>query len=170
MSFWRNYYHLVWETHQRAPLLVPSIESELYTLIIDQAAKMEVYVYAIGSTEDHLHLVAAIPPVLSASQVVKDLKRASEDHINDLLPPDQPTLAWQKGYGCMTFGEGQLAEAVDYVKSQSLLHVDDQTNAWLERVGRQDEGPTDPGLSPKIATLFHEKYSDYTIDLGTPPF
>jgi len=170
MSFWRNYYHLLWETHQRASLLVPSIESELYTFIIDQAAKIEVYIYAISSTEDHLHLVAAIPPELSVSQVVEDLKHASENYIHDLLPPDHPTLAWEQGYGCMTFGEGQLANAVIYVKSQSLLHLDDQTNAWLERADTRNKGPIDPGLSPKIAALLRESQSDYDIDMGDPPF
>jgi REP element-mobilizing transposase RayT len=170
MSFWRNYYHLVWKTHQRASLLVPSIESELYIFIIDQAAKIEVDIYAISSTEDHLHLVAAIPPELSVSRVVEDLKCTSENYINDLLPPDHTKSAWQQGYGCMTFGEGQLADVVTYVKSQSLLHIDNQTNAWLERAETRSEGPIDPGLSPKIAALLHESQSDYDIDMGEPPF
>jgi len=170
MSFWRNYYHLVWETHQRAPLLVPSNESELYTFMIDQATEMEVYIYAISSTEDHLHLVAAIPPEHSVSQVIEELKRTSEEHINDLLPPNQPTLTWHPGYGWMTFGEGQLADAVAYVKSQSLFHTDNQTKAWLERVETPDEGPEDPGLSPKIPALLRERQSGYHIDMGEPPF
>jgi hypothetical protein len=111
-----------------------------------------------------------IPPNLSIVQVVKDLKQSSADHINDLLPPHQPTLAWQPGYGCLTFGEGQLADAVTYVKTQSLLHADQETNAWLERADTQDEGPSDPGLSPKIAALLREKHPDYQIDMGEPPF
>jgi len=170
MTFWRNYYHLVWETYQYMPLLVPSIESELYTFITDRAAEFEVHIYTIGGTEDYLHLVAAIPPKMSVAQVIHDLKQASADHINDLLPPNQPTLDWQPGYGYLTFGEGQLADAVTYVKTQSLLHADGETNAWLERADTQDEGPTDPGLSPKIADLLHERQSDYQIDMGEPPF
>jgi len=41
-------------TPPRVSLLEPSIESELFTFIIDQAAEIEIYVYAIGSAEDHL--------------------------------------------------------------------------------------------------------------------
>jgi len=170
MTFWRNYYHLVSETYQRTPLLVPSIDSELYAFIIDHSAEFEVYVYAIGGNEDRLHLVAAIPPNISVSEIVKNLKQDSAAYINDLLPPHHPTLDWQRGYGCMTIGEGQMAIAVNYVKSQSLLHADDRTNAWLERADTQDEGPSDPGLSPKIAALLRERQSDYHIEMGDPPF
>ena len=170
MSFWRNYYHIVWKTHQSAPLVVPSIEAELYTFIIEQAAEFEVHIYAIGGTENHLHLVAAVPPNLSVLQIIEDLKTSSAAYISDLLPPHQPTLAWQSGFGCLTFGEGQLEDAVTYVKTQSLLHADQTTNAWLERAETQDEGPSDPGLSPKIAALLREKQSDYQIDMGEPPF
>ena len=40
--------------------MVPSIESELDTIIINQAVEIEVYIDAISSSEDHLHLAAAI--------------------------------------------------------------------------------------------------------------
>ena len=170
MSFWRNYYHLVWQTHQNEALLVPHIETELYAFVIDHAAQSEIYIYAIGGTEDHLHLVAAIPPALSVLEAIKDLNQASADYINDLLLATRLTLTWQPGFGCMTIGEGQLNVAVNYVKSQRLLHADQQTNAWLERANVLDEGPSDPGLSPKIAALLHESPSDYHIELGEPPF
>jgi REP element-mobilizing transposase RayT len=156
----------VWKTNQSSSLLVPGIES----FIIDRAAESEVYVYAIGGSIDHLHLFVAIPPHLSVLQVVQDLQSTSERHINDLMPPHQPTLAWDSGFGSMTLGKGQLAEAVTYVKTQILLHADQETNAWLERASTQDEGPADPGRSPKIAAILHEKQDRYQIDMGKPPF
>lgn len=170
MSFWRNYYHLVWETQERAALIRPSIEAELYTFIIDRAAESQVYVYAIGGIEDHIHLVAAIPPQLSVSQVVKDLKESSAAYINETIQPNYLELAWESGFGCLSFGEGQLPVAIAYVKEQSLHHAADDTNAWLERTDISDEGPFDSGLSEKIAAILRDDARAYLAEMGEPPF
>ena len=169
MTFWRNYYHLVWETNQRAPLIRPSIEAQLYAFIIQKAAELEVRVYAIGGTEDHLHIVAAIHPQLSILRVVKNLKESSVDFINHTIRPQHLNLQWARGYGCMTIGEGQLNNAIAYVKAQSIHHADATTNKWLERSDSTDEGPADPGLSKKIKATIRETQQDY-LEMGEPPF
>ncbi len=37
MSYWRLYYHLVWATKQRLPLIQPELETKLYGYIIGKA-------------------------------------------------------------------------------------------------------------------------------------
>lgn len=93
MSFWRHYYHLVWGTKQRNPSILPGIEEQLRAYIVSKSAELAVYVYAIGTCEDHIHLVVAIPPKLSVAQVVKKIKGASSHFVNHVLrPADQ--FAW----------------------------------------------------------------------------
>jgi putative transposase len=62
MTFWRLYYHLVWATDQRLPLITEQVEPRLYSYIVSKAAGLGVYVYAIGGWYDHTHLVVACPP------------------------------------------------------------------------------------------------------------
>jgi putative transposase len=39
MPFWRLYYHLVWATKNREPLIVPQIEPRLYAYLVHKAAE-----------------------------------------------------------------------------------------------------------------------------------
>ena len=82
MAFWRNYYHLTWATKNRLPLIQTEFETQLYSYMIKKASKLDVFVYAINGTEDHMHIVAAIPPKQSVADVVKHLKGASSHYVN----------------------------------------------------------------------------------------
>jgi len=55
------YYHLVWATKKRAPLIRPELEPHLYYLR-RKAREIGVRVYAINGWTDHVHVIAAIPP------------------------------------------------------------------------------------------------------------
>ena len=48
MPFWRLNYHLVWSTKNRESLIQPNIEQRLYGYLINKAAELGVYVYAIN--------------------------------------------------------------------------------------------------------------------------
>ena len=130
MSFWRNYYHLVWATKQRSPFLQPDVEQPLYAYMINKAAELEVYVYAINGWVEHTHLVVAIPPKHGVAEVVKKIKGASSHYVNHVLRPEDE-FAWQRGYGCMTMGESQRSIAEAYVRNQKQHHAQQTTNGWL---------------------------------------
>jgi len=145
MSFWRAYYHLVWATRERARLILPEIEARLYAYLIRKAAELGVYVYAINGTENHIHLITAIPPKLAPAEVGKRLKGASSHYLNhDITLND--VFAWQRDYGLLTLGERQRSRAEAYVAAQKHHHRTQNTNAWLERCAEFDEGPRDAGI------------------------
>ena len=132
MSFWRHYYHIIWATRNREPMITPDIKADLYEHIVDKASKMGVHVCAIGGVDDHIHLVVTIPPSLSVAKIVRDLKGASSFYVNKVLKtPDQ--FRWQRGYGSLTMGEKQLSAATAYVNNQVRHHAETTTNSWLER-------------------------------------
>ena len=54
MSFWRLYYHLVWSTKNREPLIQPKVEPRLFAYIVRKAAELECYVYAINGLNSML--------------------------------------------------------------------------------------------------------------------
>jgi REP element-mobilizing transposase RayT len=142
MSFWRTYYHLIWSTKNREPLITPQIEPRVYAYIVNKAAELEVFVFEINGCPDHIHLVATIPPKHSVAEVVKHLKGASSYDINQQHMMESP-FAWQRGYGVLTLGSRQRAEAEAYVRAQKQHHRENTENPWLEREGEIDEGPPD---------------------------
>ena len=94
MTFWRNYYHLVWATKNREPFIEAVLEKPLYGYLIRKAAELGMYVYASGGWYDHIHLIAAIPPKLSVADAVKNLKGASSHYINHVIRPEQLHFFW----------------------------------------------------------------------------
>jgi REP element-mobilizing transposase RayT len=169
VSFWRLYYHLVWATKNREPLITPEIEGKLYAYTVRKAAERAVYVYAINGWYDHMHLVVAIPPKQAISDVVKTLKGASSHYLNQDQELGEP-FAWQRGYGALTLGERQRPQAEAYVRDQKTHHAQQTANAWLERHTQLDEGPASVGLQMDgLPSSLREDRPDY-LAWGEPPF
>ncbi len=141
MAFWRLYYHLVWATKERHPLIVADVEQELYGYIIGKANALGCITHAIGGIEDHLHLVSSIPPKLSITDFVQKIKGSSAYHLNQGMFRDRSKFQWQRGYGVFSLGSKQLAEAVAYVVNQKEHHQRGTINPILERCDEEDDGP-----------------------------
>jgi len=139
MSFWRNYYHLVWGTKNRLSLLSRMFEQRLFNYLITKAKELEVIIFAINSTEDQVHAVVAIPPKQSVSSVVKHLKGSSAHYVNYVIDPGG-AFQWQRGYGWITLGEKQRPIAVDYVRNKKQHHAENTTNSWFEYSAPEDQG------------------------------
>ena len=170
MSFWKHCYHIVWATKRREPLILPAIEARLYAYIAHKAGELGVFLYAMGGTEDHMHIVPAIPPKHSVAWVVKTLKGASAHFINTELRPPGLYFAWQRGYGSLTVGERQRAGAVDYVLRQKERHQQQTTNVWLERCGDDEEEDRlneDEEVPPSLSIL-GETITSYEFALNLP--
>ncbi|RDH47132.1 IS200/IS605 family transposase, partial [Mastigocladus laminosus WC112] len=48
MALWRLYYHLVWTTKERQPLITTNLETQLYGYIIGKADQLGSIIHAIG--------------------------------------------------------------------------------------------------------------------------
>jgi putative transposase len=142
MALWRLYYHLVWGTKERQPLIKPELEGTLYNYIIGKSDAKGCIVHAIGGIEDHLHLVASIPPHLSIADFVKTIKGSSTYYINNnVLSERSNKFAWQEGYGVFSLGSKQLEQAVIYVQNQKIHHLEKTAIASLEQITHQDDPP-----------------------------
>ncbi len=141
MPFWRLYYHIIWSTKNRDPLITPEIENDLHGYIIGKADAKGVIVHAIGGIDNHIHLVASIPPRLSIADIIGHLKGSSSFHINHTAPDYDLTFDWQRGYGIFSLGQKQLSIAVSYVHNQKQHHTEGTTILQLEKEGEKDDSP-----------------------------
>jgi REP element-mobilizing transposase RayT len=141
MALWRLYYHLVWATKERQPLINSDREDELYRYIIAKADALGCIVHAIGGIEDHIHLIVSIPPTLALAEFVKKIKGSSAHYLNQALSASLDKFGWQEGYGVFSLGGKQLEQAVDYVKNQKAHHLNGIAIASLEQATHQDDSP-----------------------------
>ena len=74
MPYCQLYYHLVWATKERQPLLAGDREPVVYDFLRAKACGLGGFVYALNGTEDHVQLVVSIPPRLALSDFVGQVK------------------------------------------------------------------------------------------------
>lgn len=153
MPFWRLYYHLIWPTKHRAPLLSPAVENMLYPYLVSKTAEDGVFIYIVNSWHDHIHAVA---------DIVKRLKGASSHFLSH---EHGLAFEWNRGYGALSVGERQRPIAEAYVRNQKQHHAQQSTNAWLERADEYDEGPADSSLvHGSRETSIQETLTSYEVD------
>ncbi|MEM9923182.1 MAG: IS200/IS605 family transposase [Cyanobacteria bacterium P01_D01_bin.50] len=140
MALWRLYYHLVWATKERQPLITKELEAKLYGYIISKADEFDTIIHAINGIENHIHLVASIPPKISISDFVQKIKGSSTHYINHLNIVED-MFSWQRGYGVFSLGRKQLEQAVIYVKNQKEHHLHGTAIASLEEHNQDDDRP-----------------------------
>ncbi len=148
MAYWRLFYHIVFATRNREPMITSEIEARLWAFIADKARHLEAIVYAVGGVEDHVHIVAAIPPKIPVATLIGEVKGASAHYTNHhMLEPPALRLVWQRGYGVFSFSERSLQRVVEYVRRQKEHHREGTTIAALEQVQEVEDAPKVPSQS-----------------------
>lgn len=138
MSYWQLFYHIIWATKGRQPLLTPQVESEVYGMLKGKAVGLGATLFALNGAEDHVHMVAAIPPKISVAKFIGQVKGISATRFNKSGRSNTP-LRWQEGYGVFSFDAKRLPNYVAYVERQKEHHAQATTIPVLERV--DGEGP-----------------------------
>ncbi len=118
---YRTFYHLVWSTKHRLPLITPRIETALKSHMISKLRLLQGEVIEAGMPDDHCHLVAMIPPSHSVSTVVGQIKGSSShflNHESGLIK----NFDWQDGFAAFTVSEKELPRVIEYVRNQRRHH------------------------------------------------
>ena len=131
MPYWQCYYHVVWGTKGRQPMITPQREPLIFDTIRQVTEEVGGHVWAVNGIVNHVHVAVSIPPRLSVAVWVKRCKGASSRYVNQASAPDNP-FKWQAGYGVFTFGKKALRWVVAYIDNQKHHHADGTTHPDLE--------------------------------------
>ncbi len=138
MPYYQLFYHLVWATRNREPLLTPEVEPIVYDLLRSKAIGLGATVFAIGGWVEHVHMVASIPPVIAVSKFVGQIKGATSTRFNK--GGHGSVLFWQDEYAAFTFDGKRLPNYIAYVERQKEHHGQNTTIPLLERTSGQQTG------------------------------
>lgn len=122
MPLWKLYYHFVWATHKRLPLITPILEAPLYQFIHHKTDELGGCLHAIGGIADHVHLVVSTPPSLALSEYVKAVKGSSSRYLNVNHANSTTQFKWQQKYGVFSISEKNLSIAIAYAQNQKYHH------------------------------------------------
>jgi putative transposase len=131
------YYHVVWSTEGRAPLIDTAIEACILETIARKSAALKTDLWAINCVEDHIHIAASIALTVAVADWVKQVKGLSAFEVNQRWPSLNGHFRWQKSYGILTFGAKNLPFVVDYIQQQKEHHANAQLVSYLEQMGEE---------------------------------
>ena len=77
MPYWRLFYHIIWATRDREPLISDALATLLHKRIVQKATQLGAIVHAVGGIEDHVHLAVSVPPSVALSEFVRQVKGSS---------------------------------------------------------------------------------------------
>ncbi len=139
MPYWQLFYHIIWTTKGREPLISGDKEGIIHNAIVRKASALGGKVFAIGGVEDHVHLVVSIPPSIAIATFIGQVKGASSASVNKsgLFPFP---FRWQSEYGVFSFDRKRLPYVVQYVKEQKARHQTGKIVPVLERLVSKESG------------------------------
>src|SRR5262245_23696996 len=115
MPFWRCYYHLIWTTKGREPLITANLEPILFGAIEAKAKTLGCTLLGINAVSDHIHVAVTMPPTLCIADWMKHVKGASSREINEGQSDTLARFRWQSGYGALTFGQKVMPDVLEYI-------------------------------------------------------
>ena len=136
MSYYRLFYHVVWATKDRLPLITPANVDAIYGVIATKVDKIGGIVHALNGMPDHVHLVVTVPPVIALAAFVGQIKGASSHLARRLATTAGNELfTWQAEYGVVSVSERHLPLVIGYVRQQQQHHAEHTLNRTFESCG-----------------------------------
>lgn len=120
-SWTQNYYHTVFSTKRREPLISPELELRLHPFLGGIARDLACTAIAINGTSDHVRLLLRYPSDLSHSDMARHIKSRSSKWIHEAFP-HLGRFAWQEGYGGFTVSRSAVEQVKAYIDGQKEHH------------------------------------------------
>jgi len=108
--------HCVFSTQGRLDL-IPDV-TEMCKYLTGIARAKHITLLAAGGTTNHVHLLIALPPTVTLSKVMQDLKGNSSRWLNQR----GTKFAWQEGFGAFGVSQSQKDTVASYIGRQAEHH------------------------------------------------
>lgn len=119
MSYTNLFYHIVYATKERAPLINTSFKPKLHEYLGGIVRGLGGIALEINGTADHVHVLAKLRPTLSVSEFLSKLKSGSSGWAKRAT---QGRFAWQARFGAFTVSESQVERVRKYIRNQEAHH------------------------------------------------
>lgn len=134
MPYIKCFYHAIWATKNRQPLINHQIKGLLFSAIRQKSLEMRCPILELNAVEDHVHVAVCIVPNVAAAEWLRHVKGLSAHAINAQFVDLETTFRWQEGYGLITFGEKNLPFVQSYIVHQQEHHAKGTTFTKLETI------------------------------------
>ena len=126
------YYHVVWATKYRQPIISQEIEPLLFDVIRAKSRQFNSPIHAINAAYDHIHIATEIAPTVALVEWIRQVKAVSSRIVNREFPYLEIPFYWQKSYSIHSYGKKRLPFVTAYIENQKQHHKNNNLEAYLE--------------------------------------
>lgn len=134
-SFTSNFVHFVFSTKHRRNLIPEAMLTRTWEYVSGVAKNHEIQPVIAGGTQNHLHVLAIVPPTMSVSEAVRIMKC----NTSRWLRAEVKEFDWQEGYGAFSVSPPHSGAVVEYIRNQAEHHrrktFEEELAAMLKKCG-----------------------------------
>jgi putative transposase len=120
-TFSQIYIQIVFAVKGRESLIQKEWEERLYQYITGIIRAKEQKLIAINGMPDHIHIFIGMKPSCCLSDLVREVKKSSNDFINE-NKLSKFKFSWQEGYGAFSYSHSQIDAVAKYILNQKEHH------------------------------------------------
>lgn len=120
-TFSQIYIQIVFAVQNRDALIDSIWEERLYQYITGIVQNKGQKLIAINGMPDHLHVFIGMKPSCCLSDLIREIKKASNEFINE-NKLSRFKFNWQEGYGAFSYSHSQIDNVYKYVMNQKEHH------------------------------------------------
>ena len=113
--------HFVFSTKNREAWISHAMEERVWSFLGGIARENGMKPILIGGMPDHVHLAVGLPPTVSVSKALQQLKGGSSKWMKETFPAFGG-FAWQDGYGAFAVSKSNLPNLMKYIDGQREHH------------------------------------------------
>ena len=121
MSYVSSYFHCVFSTKERRPLIPPPLRERLWPFLGGIARKNGMKAIEIGGVPDHVHILLSLPSTLSIAKALQLIKGGSSKWVHEVFP-EHWCFGWQVKYGAFAVSVSLLDKTIGYIQRQEERH------------------------------------------------
>src|SRR5262249_22978883 len=114
-TYVQNLVHVVFSTKERQKVIPKKSQSRLWAYLAGICKRERIFVHEIGGMDDPAHMLLQLPPTLSLSDAVLEIKTSSSRWMGR-------SFAWQRGFGAFSVSASNLETVVRYIRTQESHH------------------------------------------------
>jgi REP element-mobilizing transposase RayT len=121
MSYVSAYFHCVFSTKERRPMITPTLRARLWPFLGGIARQNKMKGLEIGGMADSVHILVSLPSTLPIAKALQLLKIGSSKWVHETFP-EQRLFGWQREYGAFSVSFSQLDTITEYIRRQEVHH------------------------------------------------
>ncbi|AZA74389.1 IS200/IS605 family transposase [Chryseobacterium indoltheticum] len=120
-TYTQIYIQIVFAVKGRQNLISKENREELHKFITGIVSNRNQKLFAVFAMPDHVHILVSMSPVISISDLVRDIKAGSSKFINEKRWMNGK-FNWQEGYGAFSYSKSSVDSVIKYILNQEEHH------------------------------------------------